>query len=314
MPVRRNTAGGAKLFLASALFCLTLPVAAGAQAHSSQTDVLPDAPRPAWMLDQDQDQGQGQGGSDPYADLSLLRTPQRLVHNEWHIIASPAHVTRHDLRWLLPLAAASAVAIATDTHTMQTVVSHNTQFNNGNSTGSDVVRDTLIGVPVLLFGAGELAHKDDARNTGLLAGEAMVNAYVTSEAIKYVTLRERPDIANARGHFFAGDAASDPTFVSGHSIVAWSSAAVLAGRYSRPWQQAGIYSAASAVSVMRVLGQQHFPSDVLLGSVAGWLIGHYVFAAHRSAFPHLHEGRASRKQGARSSMDADAHAATLSHE
>jgi hypothetical protein len=34
------------------------------------------------------------------------------------------------------------------------------------------------------------------------------------------------------------------------------------------------------VSLMRVLGQEHFPTDVLVGGAAGWLIGHYVFEKH----------------------------------
>ena len=110
----------------------------------------------------------------------------------------------------------------------------------------------------------------------------MVNGYVTSEGIKYITLRERPNLQNARGHFFQGDAASDPSFVSGHAIVAWSSAAVLASEYSRPWQQIGIYTLASGVSLTRVLGQDHFSTDALLGSVSGWLIGRYVYRAHHA--------------------------------
>jgi membrane-associated phospholipid phosphatase len=32
---------------------------------------------------------------------------------------------------------------------------------------------------------------------------------------------------------------------------------------------------------MRVLGQEHFPTDVLAGGAAGWLIGHYVFEKHQ---------------------------------
>jgi membrane-associated phospholipid phosphatase len=37
---------------------------------------------------------------------------------------------------------------------------------------------------------------------------------------------------------------------------------------------------ATGVSLTRVLGPQHFPSDVLVGGVAGWLIGPYVFQKH----------------------------------
>ncbi len=31
----------------------------------------------------------------------------------------------------------------------------------------------------------------------------------------------------------------------------------------------------------RVLGQEHFPGDVVAGAVAGWPISHHVFGAHR---------------------------------
>jgi hypothetical protein len=37
---------------------------------------------------------------------------------------------------------------------------------------------------------------------------------------------------------------------------------------------------ARLVSLTGVLGQEHFPTDVLVGGVAGWLIGHYVFKKH----------------------------------
>jgi hypothetical protein len=36
----------------------------------------------------------------------------------------------------------------------------------------------------------------------------------------------------------------------------------------------------SGVSLTRVLGQEYFPTDVLVGGTAGWLIGHYVFEKH----------------------------------
>ncbi|GAA3764370.1 phosphatase PAP2 family protein [Terriglobus aquaticus] len=213
-------------------------------------------------------------------DLSLKGTPKRIVLDEVKIVTSPARLRSRDLVWLLPVAGATAASLATDSYTMRNVVSRNPDFNSAATTSSDVLRGAFIGVPVVLFGAGELTHQAKPREAGLLAGEAMVNAYATSEAIKYITLRERPNLQNARGHFFQGDAASDPSFVSGHSIVAWSSAAVLASEYSKPWQQVGIYTLATGASLTRVLGQNHFPTDALLGSVSGWLIGKYVYRSH----------------------------------
>ncbi len=51
--------------------------------------------------------------------------------------------------------------------------------------------------------------------------------------------------------------------------------------YPSLWMKAGVYTLASGVSLTRVMGQEHFPTDVLVGSAAGWLIGHYVFRARR---------------------------------
>jgi len=59
-------------------------------------------------------------------------------------------------------------------------------------------------------------------------------------------------------------------------MLAWSAAAAMAEEYRSPWAQAGLYSLATGVSLTRVLGQEHFPTDVLVGSATGWLIGHYV--------------------------------------
>lgn len=218
--------------------------------------------------------------------LTVKKLPLRFVDDEAKIVTSPLRIRKRDLKWLLPLAGATAAAFATDSKTMREVVSRNSSFNQANSTSSDVLRDLSIGVPVLMFGAGQLKGNERLRETGLLGGEAMIDAYVFDEAIKYVTLRERPNLDNARGRFFLGDASSNPSFISGHSIVAWSSAAVLAEEYSKPWQQATIYTLASGVSLTRVLGQQHFPSDALLGSAAGWLIGHYVARAHHRTHRH----------------------------
>ena len=77
-------------------------------------------------------------------------------------------------------------------------------------------------------------------------------------------------------------------------MLAWTLAAVLAGEYPSKWMQVGVYTVASGVSLTRVLGQEHFPSDVLVGGTAGWLIGHYVFQKHHV----YHTSRAPRAKHA----------------
>ena len=242
---------------------------------------LPEEPRPAFLAEHASPAAATETDAPKAQDqLTLRKLPLRFLTDEYQIFTSPARIRTADLKWLLPLAGATAAAFATDTHTMRDVVSRNPDFNNANGNASDALRYVAIGVPVALFAAGHVAGDEHAREAGLLGGEAIIDAYVFDEIIKYATLRERPSQDNARGRFFIGDASSSPSFISGHSIVAWSSAATLAGEYSKPWQQGVIYTLATGVSLTRVLGQQHFPSDALLGSAAGWLIGHYVYRAH----------------------------------
>ena len=93
-------------------------------------------------------------------------------------------------------------------------------------------------------------------------------------------LARAADVDNARGQFFQSSAGADSSFPSAHSLVAWSAASALAAEYPSPWTQFALYSAATGVSLTRVMGQQHFPSDVLVGSSLGWLIGHYVVKRH----------------------------------
>lgn len=96
--------------------------------------------------------------------------------------------------------------------------------------------------------------------------------------------RECPNVDRFEGSFYRTSTGYNSSFVSGHSLTAWSSAAVIASEYPNRWVQIGAYTAATGASLTRVLAQQHFPSDVLLGSAAGWLIGRYVYK-HRARRP-----------------------------
>lgn len=259
-------------------------------------DALPDAPSATRMAELQQQSGasptfSGVQGDQPLHDqphlpVTLRNTPRHMLADAAHIVVSPIYIRTRDLAYLLPLAGASAAAFATDTHTMRDVVSHDAGFNQTAINVSDAGRDGFIAAPAAMFLWGSAVHNEKARETGILASQAWVEAYVADEIVKVSSFRERPLTDNARGNFYIGSSGADSSFISGHSMVAWSSAAVIAGEYRSPWAQVGVYTAASAVSMTRVLGQQHFPSDVLIGSAAGWLIGHYVYRAHHHADKH----------------------------
>jgi membrane-associated phospholipid phosphatase len=109
----------------------------------------------------------------------------------------------------------------------------------------------------------------------------MVDSLVVDEVMKAATMRERPTLDSAKGKFFQTSVGLDSSFPSTHSMIAWSSAAVIASEYDGPLTQITAYGLATGLSLTRVLARQHFPSDVLVGSAVGWLAGRYVVHKHR---------------------------------
>jgi hypothetical protein len=178
------------------------------------------------------------------------------------------------------LAAVTGVAIATDQSAMNHVVPRNADLNKKSTDASNVLIGGFIATPVALYGVGHFTKSPHAQEAGILTGEAMIDGVVVEQGMKLIFWRERPSQNNTSGHFFKSDAGINSSFPSAHSAEAWSAAAVLAGEYPSFWSQVLIYGAATSVSVARVMGQQHFPSDVIVGSAAGWLVGHYVFRKH----------------------------------
>jgi membrane-associated phospholipid phosphatase len=217
---------------------------------------------------------------EPHPSVTVRRVPISIARDGVNILVSPAYIRTNDLKWLLPLAGAAAAAFATDTKTMTEVVSSNPSFNQTNVNVSNGLVGGLIAVPVAMFGVGQLRHQEHMTETGILGSEGMFDAAVVDELVKLCAFRERPNVDHGQGEFFIGSAGVDSSFISEHSMIAWSSAAVIAGEYPSKWKQIGVYTLATGVSLTRVMGQQHFPSDVLLGAAGGWLIGHYVYRAH----------------------------------
>ena len=216
----------------------------------------------------------------PHPTVTVLEAPFHGLQDGKHILVAPMYLRRNDLKWLLPLTGAAAAAFATDEHTMTQVVSTNPSFNQTSANVSNGMVFGMIALPVSMFGFGEAKHNQHLTETGILGGEAIGDAIIVDELVKFCAWRERPYEDGGEGRFFVGRAGVNSSFVSEHSMVAWSSAAVIADEYHSKWAKFGVYTAAAGVSLTRVMAQQHFPSDVLLGSAGGWLIGHYVFRAH----------------------------------
>lgn len=229
---------------------------------------LPDAPdaRPAQMASDDAP--------------TLRNLPRNFVHDQAGIWNSPFRMQAHDLKWAIPLGLVTGAAIATDRRTLHDVISLDPAFNNNNTNASNVMIGGFIATPVVLYGVGHWRDNEHARETGLLGTEAILDGLVVEQGMKLIFWRERPYQDLGRGKFFQTSAGVDSSFPSSHSVLAWSTAAVIASEYPNKLTQIGVYTAAAGVSFTRLMGQQHFPSDLIVGSAAGWLVGRYVYRHH----------------------------------
>jgi hypothetical protein len=225
---------------------------------------------------------------EPQQTVTVRQTPLNILKDQGAIWSSPARIRDTDLNYLIPLGLVVTVAMTTDHQVMSEKVSQKKSFNDANTKASNVLVSPFIAAPPAMYLLGHFAHSEHARETGILSGEALVDSLVVEQGMKLAFMRERPTVDGARGKFFQTSVGVDGSFPSNHSMLAWSSAAVLAEEYPSRLNTLAFYGVATGVSLTRVLGQQHFPSDVLVGSAFGWMIGRYVYHRHHRWDPEIY--------------------------
>src|SRR5258708_24443300 len=136
----------------------------------------------------------------------------------------------------------------------------------------------LIALPAATYVAGQINGSSQARETGLLCAEAVINSLIVNQVFKVALARERPTLTGGQGRFFKD--ATNGSFPSAHAMLGWAAASVVAHEYPGWLTQTLVYGAASAVSISRITARQHFPADAVVGGGLGWLIGTQIFKAH----------------------------------
>jgi membrane-associated phospholipid phosphatase len=136
---------------------------------------------------------------------------------------------------------------------------------------------------------GWLFKKDKEKTTTLLATQAYVTGALVETVVKYLTSRQRPiyydPVTGQNSHVFHGplyhfmknDNSNYLSFPSGHTTVAFAAATVFAMEYRNLWYVPVIaYSAATSIGLSRIVQNQHWISDVLVGAGLGFLTGRQV--------------------------------------
>lgn len=162
-------------------------------------------------------------------------------------------------------------------------------YSEASATASDWLVGITIGAPLVL-----LADADVRKGWGtftLMYLETMTYAAFVPSFAKGPVLRYRPLVYNPDVPFEVKER-SDPSrsFFSGHTTFAFASAVFLAAVYERhhrgsrsvPYVWTGALLSAGGVGYLRYDAGAHYPTDVLVGAVAGTAIGLAIPYLHRN--------------------------------
>lgn len=128
---------------------------------------------------------------------------------------------------------------------------------------------------LVLVGAGYLFDNDKSVKTGFYAAEASILGAGITYVAKNIFARARP-YTNEGSHSWGNESFNSDysSFPSGHSTVAFATAAVIADMYSdKKYIPQISYTLATMTALSRIYDDKHWFSDVLLGSSIGYLTG-----------------------------------------
>lgn len=278
--------------LCSFLLCWPLPAQSSPENTSSNDASSSGSAAPGADSSNSADYNQTPSNGPTYGpnscDVSQLKICIRDFWSDQAAIwTSPFHLHAHDALWLLPLAGATAVSLNYDVQTLQQVSTspHSIRISNDFSSAGAY---GAIGAAGAAYIIGKVTHNETARETGVLSLEAIADSGVVTEVLKLATNRQRPYMGTGQGHFWPDGSniyTTNGSFPSGHATIIWSFSHVVADETpGHPWLHLGLYLVAAGVSAARVTSRNHFPSDVIVGSAIGYLVGGYVYRQHSDSY------------------------------
>jgi membrane-associated phospholipid phosphatase len=128
-----------------------------------------------------------------------------------------------------------------------------------------------------LYSYGLLFNEKEARRLGLQTIEAVGYSGIIESVLKSMVGRSRPYVNKGKANFLPFNfSAANTSFPSGHSTVSFAVSTVLANNTDNIYIKILCFSVSSLVSCARIYHNDHFLSDVITGSLIGYLSGDYV--------------------------------------
>ena len=216
---------------------------------------------------------------DTQRPVSWKELPTNVLDDQKHIWEFPAKLRKKRV-WIptVLILGATAGLVALDSHDAP-YFRRTSTFNGFNSVFSGTATAVGTGlVPAGLYGFGMLHSDSRMKETALLAGEAVADTEILAFVLKESTRRIRPAGIQPNASF--GDSfyeGAGTSFPSGHSIVAFGVATVVARRYgNHKWVPYVSYGAAALVAFSRVTLSAHFISDVFIGGALGYSVSRFA--------------------------------------
>ena len=226
-------------------------------------------------------------GTDVICGITRLgRCIKDLGQDEKGIFTSPLRLKPKDGYWLAPLGAATGLAFAydTDVEAQVGVDANRTKTANTIADFGSFITAGAEGAGIYFLG---LAKKDPKMaETGRLGAEAVIDSGSVTLLTKLVTNRQRPRQGNGQGGFWPFGFQHwewDSSFPSDHSTASMALARIVAGEYPHWYVAVPAYGFAETIGISRIMANQHFPSDVLVGQAIGFLTGNYLLN-HRARY------------------------------
>lgn len=203
----------------------------------------------------------------------IARSVRRGLEDQKQLYLAPFKPS--NLKWDAFFLGGAAALFATDLRVGQAVPTTNLGLYHTISAAS------LIGTSVTLGGLwayGIKTQDEHAKETGELELETLANTFLIYTPMQLIAGRERPDEGRGGGRFLVHHSFNE-SFPAGHPMFGWAMASVVAHEFPRPWVKLLAYGAATSVSVSRIMGRNHFASDVFVGTLLGYFIGSHIFHA-----------------------------------
>lgn len=152
---------------------------------------------------------------------------------------------------------------------------------------------------VLMFGSVSLPFsfifmddaKDELKNIGIMYFETLTLTYGITNLTKNIFQRFRPYAYNQSVDLSEKlDPDTKKSFFSGHTSISFASAVFFSTVFSelssndqmKKFVWVGSLSLATTTGLLRYFSGKHFPTDVLVGAIAGGLVGYLIPQIHKS--------------------------------